>query len=207
MQNSFSNLFHLNNHPPRSNHIPIPNHGHGRMGHLGHHRHHYFHHYVAESISMESCPETPINDIIEQPLFSSSPRVEFAAYPKEDTSSSPRNHLHRNNHHHHSIQELIRHFGKKMQNWRSEGGGRRNSCSESGAGDSGDHFRSRSKSLDCNMKKPLYRDCEETYRIYDTILKEGTFCIIFDLLISQFCIFYYFQEVFLRYMVKAIRKL
>lgn len=173
MQNSFSNLFHLNNHLPRSNHIPIPNHGHGRMGHLGHHRHHYFHHYVSQSLSMESCPETPISDHVDQPVFASSPRVEMSSYPKEEMSSSPKNPLHRNNHHHHSIQELIRHFGKKMHHWRSDGSGRRNSCSESGPGNSDDPFRSRSKSLDCNTKKPVHRDCEETYRIYETILKEG----------------------------------
>lgn len=175
MQNSFSNLFHLNNHLPRSNHIPIPNHGHGRGAHLGHHRHHYFHHFAAPSLSIESCPETPLSDHIDQPLFASSPKVGFCSSPKVDVSSSPRNHLQRNNHHHHSIQELIRHFGKKMNHWRSEGSARRNSCSESGAGDSDDQFRSRSKSLDCNTIKPIYRDCAETYRIYDTILKEGMF--------------------------------
>lgn len=172
MQNSFSNLFHLNNHPPRSSHIPIPNHGHGRVGHMGHHRNH-FHHFVAPSLSIESCPETPIFDPMEHPIFGSSPKVEFSSSPKVDIPSSPKNHLQRNNHHHHSIQELIRHFGKKMHHWRSEGSGRRNSCSENGASDSDEQFRSRSKSLDCNTKKPLFTDCEQTYRIYDTILKEG----------------------------------
>lgn len=186
MQNSFTNLFHLNNnHLPRSNHIPIPNHGHGRVAHLGHHRHQYFHHYVSQSLSMESCPETPLNDHVEQPLFSSSPKVEYSSYPKEEMSSSPRSHFHRNNHHHHSIQELIRHFGKKMHNWRSDVSGRRNSCSESSAGSSDDQFRSRSKSLDCSTKRPAFSDCESTYRIYETILKEGTLKIIWLVLIRS----------------------
>lgn len=177
MQNGFGNMF-PNNHPPRSNHIPIPNHG--RLGHLGHHRHNYFHHSGTPSLSIESCPETPLMDHIQQPLFCSTPKVPFSSSPKVDVLASPKTHLHRNNHHHHSIQELIRHFSKKMH-WRSESNGRRNSCSENnGSGDiGGDQFRSRSKSLDCNMKKPVYRDCEETYRIYETILKEGTLKLLF----------------------------
>lgn len=73
------------------------------------------------------------------------------------------------------IQELIRHFGKKVHHWRSEGGyGRRNSCSEDGNGKIDEEFRGRSKSLDgASKKRPIIGDCEATYRIYDSILKEG----------------------------------
>lgn len=34
-------------------------------------------------------------------------------------------------------------------------------------------FRSRSKSLDDGNKRRVLSDCETTYRIYDTIVKEG----------------------------------
>lgn len=61
-----------------------------------------------------------------------------------------------------------------MTHWRSEGSARRNSLSDNSAGDEEDQFRGRSKSLDCNTKRPAYvRDCEATYRIFDAILKEG----------------------------------
>lgn len=172
MQDSFSNLFHVNNHPPRSMNIFIPNYEHGRAAHLGHHRHHYFHHLIAPNLSIESCPETPVSDHDDQPLFSSSPKV-WSTTPKADIASVSKNQLHKNSHHHHSIQELIRHFGKKMHHWRSEGSGRRNSCSESGVNDNDDQFRTRSKSLDCSVKRPEFSDCEGTYRIYEKILKEG----------------------------------
>lgn len=63
-----------------------------------------------------------------------------------------------------------------MQHWRLAEGYRRSSCSEDGSGRGDeDEFRSRSKSLDCYTKRrPLgVGDCEATYRIYDSILKEG----------------------------------
>lgn len=79
-------------------------------------------------------------------------------------------------HHNNGIQELIRHFGKKVHHWRSEGGyGRRNSCSED-SGSKEEEFRGRSKSLDGSSKRiPAIGDCEATYRIYDSILREGEF--------------------------------
>lgn len=82
-------------------------------------------------------------------------------------------------HHHHSIQELIRHFGKKVHHWRSSE--RRASCSEDNKNsvycdnnNDGDEFRERSKSLDANfVHNRVLSDCESTYRIYDSILREG----------------------------------
>lgn len=80
----------------------------------------------------------------------------------------------------HGIQELIRHFGKKVHHWRSEGGyGRRNSCSEDGGSAKEEEFRGRSKSLDGASKRTVkISDCEATYRIYDSILKEGDIFIL-----------------------------
>lgn len=87
-------------------------------------------------------------------------------------------HKNPNHHHHHSIQEIIRYFGKKMHNWRSGDGAnalygrdRRSSCSEESPKE--EEFRGRSKSLDCNTKPKNLSDCEATYRIYNTIMKEG----------------------------------
>lgn len=65
----------------------------------------------------------------------------------------------------------MKHFGKKIQHWRSEGGYRRHSESENT--DDGEQFRGRSKSLDCNFKKRITD--HDAYRIYDNILKEGKF--------------------------------
>lgn len=93
--------------------------------------------------------------------------------------------LQQHQHHHHSIQELIRHFGKKVPFFRGNSTGdnyRRNSCSISENkqqnGNVEEEFRVRSKSLDCSVKRPLISDCEATYRIYDRILLEGMFEIV-----------------------------
>nr|CAH7757515.1 unnamed protein product [Callosobruchus chinensis] len=161
----------------------------GRPGALGgshhHHRYHsykyqnYHHGYLNGSPSRSSpspdmsldssFPHTPSKE--EESLFSPSPKI-------VDSSPSSKSSLKERHHHHHSIQELIRHFGKKVQHWRSEGGYRRNSCNETKGGEEEDQFRARSKSLDYTLKRPTSRtpalqDCESTYRIYDTILKEG----------------------------------
>lgn len=140
------------------------------------------------SPSTESCPDSVNNtptDVIDQPRFySSSPKVTPPRTESPSNSAkviySQKNH----NHHHHSIQELIRHFGKKVHQWRSEGGYRRASCSEDSPrkGQENDEFRERSKSLDGATKRPQANDCEATYRIYDTILKQGTCHSIFFLL-------------------------
>nr|CAH7751333.1 unnamed protein product [Callosobruchus chinensis] len=160
----------------------------GRPGALGgshhHHRYHsykyqnYHHGYLNGSprsspspdMSLDSSfPHTPSKE--DESLFSPSPKI-------VDSSPSSKSSLKERHHHHHSIQELIRHFGKKVQHWRSEGGYRRNSCNETKGGEEEDQFRARSKSLDYTLKRPTSRtpalqDCESTYRIYDTILKEG----------------------------------
>lgn len=199
---SYSNLFQINQQPSMPSHptqLTPPQHI-RQLGYLGHYNHQHlnnFSHYnptPSPSVSIESCPETPSDESSENQSFSSSPRVDsksdYSSSPKVEFSSSPKENFfkrHTGHHHHHSIQELIGHFRKKVHNWRSENGYRRNSCSESG-NNPGDDFRERSKSLDCNIKRPALSDCESTYRIYNTILKEGK-CIFFKKLqIVVFCI-------------------
>lgn len=99
---------------------------------------------------------------------------------QSNSPKSSRNLQQQHQHHHHSIQELIRHFGKKVHIWRNSNhidNYRRNSCSNSyNKYGTDDEFRGRSKSLDCATKRPIYlSDCESTYRIYDKILLEGMF--------------------------------
>lgn len=135
---------------------------------------------TAATSSTESCHDssssssrTPTDSI--DISYGSSPRTNGATSPY---SSSPKvAYLHKNhNHHHHSIQELIRHFSKRMSSWRADGGGRRNSCSvseEKHSHKEEEEFRGRSKSLDGQATRRKISDCEATYRIYDRILKEG----------------------------------
>ncbi|ENN75212.1 hypothetical protein YQE_08222, partial [Dendroctonus ponderosae] len=172
---SFSNLFHLNQQAVSHHHAdqmtpPQHNRHLAYLATSNYHQHmNNFSHYQptpSPSISIESCPETPSDESSENQSS------------KSDCSSSPKENFfkrHTGHHHHHSIQELIGHFRKKVHNWRAENGYRRSSCSES-ASNEGDEFRERSKSLDCNTKRPsVTHDCESTYRIYNTILKEGRF--------------------------------
>lgn len=177
MESSFSNLFNA------SNGIPVPSLG-GHNRHFGqqHHQYHYSHHphhygynnphNSQFNTSIDSCPEsTPTcsKDSLHDSgisFGSSSPKTEYSSSPKNNNFQ--KNH----NHHHHSIQELIRHWGKKVHNWKTDGNyNRRNSCLEDG-NKLDEDFRGRSKSLDGTSRKRVV-DCESTYRIYDTILKEG----------------------------------
>jgi hypothetical protein len=123
----------------------------------------------AFTTNVENCHEIPSKD----PVLDTG-NASLGTSPKVEYSSSPKNNfLHKNhNHHHHSIQELIRHFGKKVQHWRTDAGYRRSSCTEDGNKYEED-FRSRSKSLDAATGRRVLGDCEATYRIYDAILKEG----------------------------------
>lgn len=166
-----------------------PSHHHHQQ-HNGHHGR-YYHYYTnlqtlhgqPPSPNTESCPASVNNtptDVIDQPQFySSSPKVTPQTGSPSNSSKviySQKSH----SHHHHSIQELIRHFGKKVHHWRSEGGYRRASCSEDSPrkGQEEDEFRERSKSLDGAVKRPQVSECEATYRIYNTILKEGTYYLL-----------------------------
>lgn len=80
-------------------------------------------------------------------------------------------------HHHHSIQEMIKHFGKKVHIWpRSKNHDSQHNLSLSNANENEqEDFRARSKSLDVNTSHKVHRDWGQTYKIYDKILKEGRF--------------------------------
>ncbi|XP_058979230.1 uncharacterized protein LOC101890250 isoform X4 [Musca domestica] len=95
-----------------------------------------------------------------------------------DKTSSPKDHkTHKHHHHHHSIQEMLKHFGKKVHIWpRKSHDHTTNSVCTSPQNDPQENFRSRSKSLDVNtLRRPnrILEDCGATYKIYDKILKEG----------------------------------
>lgn len=86
----------------------------------------------------------------------------------DETDTETRRARQQHTHHHHSIQELIHHFGQKLGSWR------RNSCGDKDSNLVED-FRSRSRSLGAAPPSQLQPidDCGATYRIYDTILREG----------------------------------
>lgn len=169
----------FNNHPIHHHHYQFVN-------HLNHSRHvtPMFHHsphqtaFVASLLndsssgSFTDSSSRHSSEPIDTPT-SSSPKVEstIAGSPKQ----RPTHHQH----HHHSILELKRFFGKKVNNWISERGGRRSSCSEDVPPKAEDEFRGRSKSLDGAIKRPIIRDCASTYRIYDSILREGMSLLYF----------------------------
>lgn len=85
------------------------------------------------------------------------------------TSPSPTNE-HEKQHHHRSIQEMIRHFGRRL------GHIRRQSESHESPKKREEDFRNRSQSLDGSARHPVNpqdADCETTYRIYESILRQG----------------------------------
>ncbi|KZC10127.1 hypothetical protein WN55_01110 [Dufourea novaeangliae] len=73
-------------------------------------------------------------------------------------------------HHHHSIQEMIRHFGRRLGHIR-----RQSECQDPPRKRDEQDFRNRSQSLDGGARIPGLReaDCETTYRIYESILRQG----------------------------------
>uniref|UniRef100_U5EQL4 Putative 5'-amp-activated protein kinase gamma subunit n=1 Tax=Corethrella appendiculata TaxID=1370023 RepID=U5EQL4_9DIPT len=102
-------------------------------------------------------------------------------------SSSSEKRKYHHNQHHHSIQEMIKHFGKKVNLWphrtRHESIG---STTDSKTTDNvlmspvnlrnendQEDFRLRSRSLDVQKTKKVSDDCETTYKIYNKILREA----------------------------------
>jgi len=117
---------------------------HGNIHHPFHHYHHYHQQYHHRAASTGKA---------------------------SPTSPSPTNE-HEKQHHHHSIQEMIRHFGRRL------GHIRRQSESHESPKKRGEDFRNRSQSLDggarhCPSIGPQETDCETTYRIYESILRQG----------------------------------
>lgn len=85
--------------------------------------------------------------------------------PKEKSSKS-------------SLHGMIKHIGKKAHIWpRKRHESTCNMTANGGAttptSDMPDTFRSRSKSLDVNYGHRILNDCDATYKIYDTIVREG----------------------------------
>lgn len=99
----------------------------------------------------------------------------------DDRKSSHKDHHHKHKHkdkdHHHSIQELLKHFGKKVHIWpRKHHDNSTSSVCTSPQNDLQENFRTRSKSLDVNtINRPnrILEDCGATYKIFDKIVKEG----------------------------------
>lgn len=98
----------------------------------------------------------------------------------DDNGSSPKehkhhHHKHHHSHHHHSIQEMLKHFGKKVHIWPRKSHDSSSVCT-SPQNDPQENFRTRSKSLDVNtLSRPnkILEDCGATYKIYERIVKEG----------------------------------
>lgn len=97
----------------------------------------------------------------------------------QGSSNNSKEKLTSKSHHHHSIQEMIKHLGKKVHIWPRN---RHDSITEdetprdrvkSPLEPTPDNFRSRSKSLDVTMSRRILDDCGSTYKIYNQILKEG----------------------------------
>lgn len=79
-------------------------------------------------------------------------------------------------HHHHSIQEMIKHFGKKVHIWPRSSKHHDSShtlSSLSAQNEAQEDFRARSKSLDVKPTTKKVHDWGKTYKIYDSIVKEG----------------------------------
>lgn len=83
-------------------------------------------------------------------------------------------------HHHHSIQEMIKHFGKKVHIWpRSKNHhDSTHNLSLSAHNDPQADFRARSKSLDVKPTTKKVHDWGKTYKIYDSIVKEGDLLMV-----------------------------
>ncbi|XP_037946739.1 uncharacterized protein LOC119678764 isoform X3 [Teleopsis dalmanni] len=93
--------------------------------------------------------------------------------PRENKKSKDKDHHH---HHHHSIQEMLKHFGKKVHIWPRKHHDASSVCT-SPQNDPQENFRTRSKSLDVNTlsraNHRILEDCGATYKIFDKIVKEG----------------------------------
>lgn len=115
--------------------------------------------------------------------------------PKERSRNNSCSSTHKT-HHHSSVHEMIKHLGKKVHIWpRKRHDSTNNMATETELiNDEQENFRSRSKSLDVNVKqKKILGDCDATYKVFDKIVKEGIFVVlmIFVLvLVSKRFLFY-----------------
>jgi len=107
--------------------------------------------------------------------FAKSLSVDESAQSPHKDGHKHKHHNHHHHHHHHSIQEMLKHFGKKIHVWPRKHHDAQSVCT-SPQNDPQENFRTRSKSLDVNtLSRPnrILDDCGATYKIYDRIVKEG----------------------------------
>lgn len=96
-----------------------------------------------------------------------SPTGELEKHHHHHHNNNNNNHHH---HHHHSIQEMIRQFGRRLGHIR-----RQSECQDAPKKKE-EEFRNRSQSLDGAGRITGHRfdaDCETTYKIYESILRQG----------------------------------
>lgn len=100
--------------------------------------------------------------------------------PKERSRNNSCSSTHKT-HHHSSVHEMIKHLGKKVHIWpRKRHDSTNNMATETELiNDEQENFRSRSKSLDVNVKqKKILGDCDATYKVFDKIVKEGILVVL-----------------------------
>lgn len=72
---------------------------------------------------------------------------------------------------------MIKHIGKKAHIWprkrHDSTSGMASNEATTPTNEVPDNFRSRSKSLDVNYGHRILNDCDATYKIFDTIVREG----------------------------------
>lgn len=126
---------------------------------LHHHHHHHHHHHPLHHAHHQLQPQQH-----SQHHLTGSGR----ASPTSPNGDHEKHH-HQKDHHHYSIQEMIRHFGRRLGHMR-----RQSECQDPPRKKEED-FRNRSQSLDGGVRYPSLRDadCETTYRIYESILRQG----------------------------------
>lgn len=95
--------------------------------------------------------------------------------PKERSRHNSCSSSSHKSHHHNSVHEMIKHLGKKVHIWPRKRHDSTNNMSTDTdfVNDEQEHFRSRSKSLDVNVKQKILGDCDATYKVFDKIVKEG----------------------------------
>lgn len=151
-------------------------HGSGHHHHQQLHHHHHHHHHLHQHQHHlhhlhHHPPSTPLHPLHQQQQqqhhLASSGRASPTS-PSGGGEHEQKQH-HQKDHHHYSIQEMIRHFGRRLGHMR-----RQSECQDPPRKKEED-FRNRSQSLDGGVRYPNLRDadCETTYRIYESILRQG----------------------------------
>ncbi|KAI4488317.1 hypothetical protein M0804_005165 [Polistes exclamans] len=153
------------NHQTRLNHHYYYHQHHQQQHHLHHHQQHYQHHNHNQL-------HPPIHNYFHQQQQQTGSGRSSPASPSPTGEHDKHHHSHHN--HHHGIQDMIRHFGRRLGHIR-----RQSECQETPRKRE-DEFRNRSQSLDGGARQATAAnnhhreiDCETTYRIYESILRQG----------------------------------